>query len=127
MSDIEQNLIKLQQIFEGVDSEANAHFTGRARELKLARIKQKLRENVSAQMIINAIHDRLKNCNQILTRDRGMDRDPVMDKIYRVRVFERQDTLEWVLSLFGGDDEITEIEKDVVANLNKQKEDGFAE
>lgn len=127
MEDIEQNLHKLQEVFEGTDSEASSHFKARERELKLARIKQKLRDNVSAQMIVNEIHIRLQNCNQILTTDRGLDRDPVADRIYRVRVFERQDTLQWILGLFGSDDELTEIGREVKANVEKQKEEGFIE
>lgn len=119
---VEKNIQQLQEIFEGVNEEANSLFKGLERELKIARIKDKLRENVAAQMIIHEIGEKLKVCNHILTRDRGLDRDAQADRTYRARVFERQDTLEWLLGLFGNENEVKSIAKEVEKTVQHNAE-----
>lgn len=120
--EIQENLRQLQDIFEGIDAEANTTFKTLEKDLKIALLKKNVREHDAVKMILGEIERRIILCKKILLNDRGEDRDPVAEKIYKTKVFERMDTCMWVLSLFGSDNDIHEIAKTTKMNLGANKE-----
>jgi|TARA_Y100000034_G_scaffold136844_1_gene216313 hypothetical protein len=105
-----KDINKLREMFEGKDIDSVADLNKLEKRLKLARMKKSFKQSDAAKMVIVWIADQIALCNTILKNDRGLDkdgneRDHIVEKVFRARIFERLDTYKMFMSFFGGKEE----------------------
>ncbi len=119
---LDKDLQKLQDLFEGVDPGQQDQIKDWRKSLKMASLKANFQKNPVMKLIFEDLERQIKLCEKILLTDRGGDRDPVADKIFRMRVAERMDNMNWFIGLFGDNEELKTLRETVKKELDNNKE-----
>lgn len=119
---IEGQLKKLEELFDGTDPTQLEEIKKWRKSLKTATMKQNFKKNAMMKIIIEELYRRIELCKKILLTDRGENRDPIEEKVYKTRVYERMDNMKWFLGLFGDNKDITDIKNKIRETLEKNKE-----
>jgi hypothetical protein len=119
---VEQDLQKLEEVFERTDIEQAKELKAKLEEFRIASLKENLRSHPAVKTILEHLLARIEWCKNTLINDRGENREPIMDKIYRIKIYQELDDLKLFVGLFGSDDELEELKRTLNREIQANKE-----